>query len=77
MIEQRKKPLNLLQKIVKNITIEPAMFLISFTASLDGVSYNQMVLEKSCKVDFGYNDTVCENLVSDFKNENKVVQDEV
>ena len=64
-------------KVIKNITIEPAMFVIYLAATLDGVSYGQMVLEKSCKVDFGFNDTVCDNLVHDFKEENELVQNEV
>ena len=68
---------NFIKKVIKNITIEPAMFVISLAVMLDGVSYGQMVLEKSCKVDFGFNDTVCDNLVHDFKEENELVQNEV
>ena len=68
---------NFIKKVLKNITIEPAMFVISLAVMLDGVSYGQMVLEKSCKVDFGFNDTVCDNLVHDFKEENELVQNEV
>jgi hypothetical protein len=77
-------PPNLMQRllakiklILLNITIEPAMFLISFSNSLDDVSVKQMQIYKSCHVDFGYNDTVCENLVSDFKPQNDEVQNEV
>ena len=36
-----------------------------------------MQIYKSCHIDFGFNDTVCENLVSQFKDENDLVQDEV
>ncbi len=53
------------------------MFLISFSNSLDDVSVKQMQIYKSCHVDFGYNDTVCDNLVQDFKEQNEEVQNEV
>ena len=36
-----------------------------------------MTIYKSCRADFHYNDTVCENLVTDFKEENDIVQNEV
>ena len=66
-----------IKTILSNITIEPAMFLIMFTSHLDHIAHSQMVLDKCCKIDFGYNDTVCDNLVTDFKEQNKQVQDEV
>ena len=66
-----------IKTIISNITIEPAMFLIMFTSHLDHIAHSQMVLDKCCKIDFGYNDTVCDNLVTDFKEQNKQVQDEV
>ena len=76
-----KTPMSFRQTIamvVKNITIEPAMFLISFSAMLDSVANSQMVVLKSCKTDFGYNDTVCNNLSSDeFEQENINVSNEV
>ena len=37
----------------------------------------QMIIYKSCRVDFGYNDTVCENLIDDFPDENTEIQNEV
>jgi hypothetical protein len=63
--------------IIRNITIEPAMFLISFSNSLDDVSVKQMQIYKSCHVDFNFNDTVCDNLVKGFPDENDLVQNEV
>jgi hypothetical protein len=66
-----------IRKVVKNITIEPAMFLIAFSSSIDNVANSQMTLLKSCKADFGFNDTVCDNLVTDFPDQNEVVQEEV
>ena len=53
-----------LTKIFRNITIEPAMFLISFSSAIDQIATSQLVVLKSCKLDFGYNDTVCENINS-------------
>ena len=69
--------LSYITKVFTNITIEPAYFLISFAAELDDVSLSQMTIYKSCRADFHYNDTVCENLVTDFKEENDIVQNEV
>jgi hypothetical protein len=66
-----------LKLIFLNITIEPAMFLMAFSGSLDNVSVSQMQIYKCCRIDFGFNDTVCENLVTDFKEENLMVQDRV
>jgi hypothetical protein len=37
----------------------------------------QMIIYKACRVDFDFNETVCDNLVTDFKDENELVQNEV
>ena len=66
-----------LQRILRNITIEPAIFLITFSTTMDDVSVDQMTIYKSCRIDFGYNDTVCTNIVTDFPDENKLVQEKV
>ena len=66
-----------LKLIFLNITIEPAMFLMAFSGSLDNVSVSQMQIYKCCHVDFGFNDTVCNNLVKEFKPQNEMVQDKV
>ena len=62
---------------ITNITIEPALFLLSFSGNLEDISVNQMLIYKSCRVDFNFNETVCDNLVTDFKEENDLVQNEV
>jgi hypothetical protein len=36
-----------------------------------------MIIYKACRVDFDFNETVCDNLVTDFKDENELVQNEV
>ena len=66
-------------KIFQNITIEPAYFLISFASGIDDVSASQMVIYKTCRDDFGYNETVCddENLLTIYKEENEEIQNEV
>ncbi len=64
----------------KAITIEPAMFLISFSTSMDDVSLQQMTLYKSCMIDFpeeNFNETVCTHLETDYDDANQIVQDEV
>lgn len=57
-----KRTQDRLMRILRNVTIEPAMFLIMFSSSIDNIASDQLVIMKSCKMDFGYNDTVCENL---------------
>ena len=72
------KSQNIFTKIVSNITIEPALFLTTFAKSLSSVSFDQMLIEKTCKVDFEFNDTVCDNILDDvYEDENTLVQNEV
>ena len=64
-------------KVLKNITIEPASFLISFSTQMDDVSLSQMTIYKTCREQ--YNETVCDdsNLVTNFTDVNQEVQEEV
>ena len=66
-----------LRMVVTNMTIEPGVFLLAFSGNMDDISVNQMLIYKSCKVDFEFNSTVCDNLVTDFKDQNELVQDKV
>ena len=45
-----KKNQSFIQKVIKNITIEPAMFLIAFSSSIDNISSQQLIVMKACKV---------------------------
>ncbi len=45
-----KKSQSFIQKVIKNITIEPAMFLIAFSSSIDNISSQQLIVMKACKV---------------------------
>ena len=65
-----------LVKIITSITIEPAMFIITFGDIVDEVSLSQMTIDKSCRNDFDFNETVCDNLTA-HEDENYDVQDEV
>ena len=65
-----------LVKIITSITIEPAMFILTFGDICDEVSLSQMIIDKSCRSDFDFNETVCDNLTS-YEHENADVQDEV
>ena len=62
--------------IIKNMTVEPVMFLVFFGMSVDRITVQQMQIYKSCKIDFKYNDTICDDLVH-WKEENEIVQDHV
>ena len=65
-----------LMKVAANITIEPALFLISFSSSMDDVSLANMVLYKTCKEN--NNDTVCLDLLNDnYTDINEDVQETV
>ena len=72
-----KKSENMFKKVFNNITIEPALFLTSFAGQLGDATFGQMVIYKSCKSDFGYNSTVCNNLIDDFPDQNTEIQNEV
>ena len=66
-----------IMKILQNITIEPAMFLIAFSSGIDNIANSQMVVLKSCKNDFPeYNETVCNNL-NDYHDANIAVSNEL
>ena len=67
----------ILWRILKSITIEPAVFMISLSTTMENIASSQIVIDKSCKIDFPYNDTICENLVTDFKDQNSEIQKEV
>ena len=71
--------LGYIMKVLTNITIEPAYFLISFAVHIDDVALSQMTIYKTCRDDFGYNETVCddENLLTIYKDENEEIQNEV
>ena len=63
-----------LKRIWANMTIEPAMFLMAFTWSLSGSTGSQLLIYKSCRIDFNQNDTTCHNL---FAPENKALNDAI
>ena len=66
-----------LQKIVTNITIEPAAFLFSLAFGIYQTVYPQMTILKACQ-DRGYNSSVCENLVKpEYDEIQKIVSDDV
>ena len=61
-------------QIWQNLTIEPAMFLIAFTYSMSGSTGSQLLIYKSCRVDFNETDETCHNL---FLPENKPLNDAI
>ena len=82
-LEEEERNVNCFLKtiisIYKNITIEPAMFVLGLAGGVVGPFFAQFEITKICKFDFGYNETVCndENLVKYFKEENDEIQKEV
>ena len=67
----------ILLRILKCITIEPAVFMISLSMTIENISNSQIVIDKTCNIDYEYNETVCDSLVTDFKDENSNIQKEV
>ena len=61
---------------LRNITIEPGVFMIVFATSLVDPLFPQFVITKICSYDFGFNETVCddENLVTEYKEANDEIQ---
>ena len=49
--------------VMRNVTLEPAIFLIELGTSAGMASYSQMTIDKSCH-DHGYNATVCNDLLN-------------
>ena len=69
---------NRLGKILLNITIEPAVFLIAFAYGIDNIATSQLIVDKACDQNFDFNETVCENLNSDeFKEQNIQVSNQL
>ena len=69
---------NLCQRILSNITIEPAFFVITFASGLDNIASEQMVIWKSCINDFNFTQDICENLENaTYETEKGLVADEL
>ena len=67
-----------LMKILSNLTIEPAFFIMSVSIALEQIATQQMVVLKSCKIDFNYTDEICNNLQSEnYTEENAQISAEV
>ena len=62
-----------LMKILSNLTIEPAFFIMSVSIALEQIATQQMVVLKSCKIDFNYTDEICNNLQSENYTEEKLI----
>ena len=50
--------------LVSNVTLEPAMFLISFTNAMGLAAQNQILNYKSCINDFHQDPATCNNLTA-------------
>jgi len=46
----------------RSITVEPALFLLTFAITLCGPVLQNFVVLKTCRVTLGYNETICSNL---------------
>ena len=66
------------KNVIKNVTVEPALFVMFLGIGLDASTLDQMQIDKCCRDDFDFNETVCQNLTDDqYKNQSSMVSDEV
>ena len=69
---------HILRNVVSNITVEPALFIMFLGLGLDHSTLDQMQIDKCCRDDFNFNQTVCEHLTEDqYETESLMVSDEV
>ena len=66
------------KNVISNITVEPALFVMFLGIHLDHSTLDQMQMDKSCRDDFDFNQTVCQNITDEqYKDQYNEVSDEV
>lgn len=73
---QRPKTLNYyITVLIKNITVEPTMVLYMMAFMITSVIEQAFFVYKACRVNHGYNETVCRNINQEqYENITKEVQ---
>ena len=62
----------------RNITVEPAFFFLTAAKMMEPAPLNYMLIYKTCRIDFGFSEEVCNNLEDEENEEYEdVVLDEV
>ena len=63
---------------LRNVTIEPALFLLAMAERMDSVAVKDMLLYKTCIHDFNQTEDICLDLLNETNADiNEVVQNEV
>ena len=72
------KKKSLFRRIINNITIEPALFIIMFASGLDNIASEQIIIWKTCINDFNFTEEICDNLTNEtYGEEQGMVADEL
>ena len=73
-----QKAMETVKNVIENITVEPALFVMFLGIGLDSSTLDQMQMDKCCRDDFDFNETVCENITEDqYEDQYNLVSDEV
>ncbi|KAM3963289.1 putative peptidoglycan muropeptide transporter SLC46 [Aphomia sociella] len=61
-IEKSKNILKKVKSFFRETTVEPCLFMYMFCTSLSALAVQNMHLEKSCRVNFDFGDTICDRI---------------
>lgn len=76
---EKKKYLKSLKSLLSSITVEPILFSHAFALGLHFVTNETLLLDKVCRTELDYCDSICDNLLTDpeLLPEKKMVQQNV
>ena len=77
-MEKARKIWTKIKEAISLITVEPALFFIYLSDGMDNIALEQLKIQKACQNEFNFNETVCDNLLSEeYFEENNEIQNSV